>query len=121
MKQNEHNDPPMRPSSQEAGGVRCARQYSEVREAHLCGLHCDWGSSSQQLPHVQGEYARYEKAYRSKIINSGEYGTRDNTIKRLGFQFKDKKKEKIKKCHDTEDKNLKTLAFKWSFGEPSRR
>ena len=64
--------------------------------------------------------ARHEKAYRSKIINSGEYGKRDNTIKRLGFHFKDKKKEKINKCQDTEDKNLKILAFKWSLGEPSQ-
>ena len=64
--------------------------------------------------------ARHEKAYRSKIINSGEYGKRDNTTKRLGFHFKDKKKEKINKCQDTEDKNLKILAFKWSLGEPSQ-
>ena len=64
--------------------------------------------------------ARHEKAYRSKIVNSGEYGTRDNTIKRLGFQFKNKKKQKIKKCQDTEDKKLKTIAFKWSLGETSQ-
>ena len=63
--------------------------------------------------------AKHEKAYRRKIINSGEYGKRDNTIKRLGFQFKDQKKEKIQKCQEKEDKNLKHLAFKWSLGEPS--
>ena len=63
--------------------------------------------------------AKHEKAYRRKIVNSGEYGSRDNTIKRLGFDFKDQKKEKIQKCQEKEDKYLKHLAFKWSLGEPS--
>ena len=40
--------------------------------------------------------AKHEKAYRRKIISSGKYGTRDNTIKRLGFQFKDQKKKRSK-------------------------
>ena len=71
-------------------------------------------------PMYKENMARHEKMYRRKIVNSGEYGTRDNTIKRLGFHFKDKKKEKIKKCQETEDKDLKSLAFKWSLGEPSQ-
>ena len=71
-------------------------------------------------PMYKENVARHEKMYRRKIVNSGEYGIRDNTIKRLGFHFKDKKKEKIKKCQETEDKSLKILAFKWSLGEPSQ-
>ena len=47
-------------------------------------------------PMYKENMARHEKMYRKKIVNSGEYGTRDNTIKRLGFHFKDKKKEKWK-------------------------
>ena len=71
-------------------------------------------------PMYKENMARHKKAYRSKIIKSGEYGTRDKTITRLGFQFKDQKKIKVKKCQDTEDKSLKILAFKWSLGEPSQ-
>ena len=71
-------------------------------------------------PMYKENLARHEKMYRRKIVNSGEYGSRDNTIKRLGFHFKDKKKQKIKKCQETEDKDLQRLAFKWSQGEPSQ-
>ena len=38
--------------------------------------------------------ARNEKLYRKKLIESGEFGKRDNKIERLGFGFKNMKKKK---------------------------
>ena len=63
--------------------------------------------------------AMAEKQYRKRLIKTGEFGTRDNTIQRLGFQFHDVKKEKIKKLEVNEDGELKRMAFAWSAGTPS--
>ena len=63
--------------------------------------------------------AKAEKEYRRRLIKNGEFGTRDNTIQRLGFQFLDVKKEKIKKLEVNEDGELKRMAFDWSAGTPS--
>ena len=63
--------------------------------------------------------AKAEKEYRRRLIKNGEFGTRDNTIQRLGFQFHDVKKEKIKKLEVNEDGELKRMAFAWSAGTPS--
>ena len=63
--------------------------------------------------------AMAEKQYRKRLIQNGEFGTRDSTIQRLGFQFNDVKKEKIKKLEVKEDGELKRMAFGWSAGTPS--
>ena len=63
--------------------------------------------------------AKAEKEYRKRLIESGEFGTRDGTIQRLGFQFHNVKKEKIKKLEVSEDGELKRMAFTWSAGTPS--
>ena len=60
-----------------------------------------------------------EKQYRKRLIENGEFGTRDNTIQRLGFLFQDVKKEKIKKLVVNEDGELKRMAFSWPAGTPS--
>ena len=62
-----------------------------------------------------------EKQHRKRLIDSGEFGSRDSTIQRLGFQFCDAKKEKIKKLQVDEDGNLKQIAFNWSVGTPSEK
>ena len=64
--------------------------------------------------------ARNEKLYRKKLIESGEFGKRDNKIERLGFGFKNMKKEKLEKLKVNEDRELKQMAFKWSPSEPSQ-
>ena len=64
--------------------------------------------------------ARNEKLYRKKLIESGEFGKRDNKIERLGFGFKNMKKEKFEKLKVNEDRELKQMAFKWSPSEPSQ-
>ena len=64
--------------------------------------------------------ARNEKLYRKKLIESGEFGKRDNKIERLGFGFKNMKKEKLEKLQVNEDRELKQMAFKWSPSEPSQ-
>ena len=63
--------------------------------------------------------AMSEKQYRKRLIENGEFGTRDNTIQRLGFLFQDVKKEKVKKLVVNEDGELKRMAFSWSAGTPS--
>ena len=63
--------------------------------------------------------AMSEKQYRKRLIENGEFGTRDNTIQRLGFLFQDVKKEKFKKLVVIEDGELKRMAFSWSAGTPS--
>ena len=63
--------------------------------------------------------AMAEKQYRKRLIKTGEFGTRDNTIQRLGFQFHDVRKQKIKKLEVKEDGELKRMAFGWSVGTPS--
>ena len=50
--------------------------------------------------------AMSEKQYRKRLIENGEFGTRDNTIQRLGFLFQDVKKEKVKKLVVNEDREL---------------
>ena len=60
-----------------------------------------------------------EKEYRKRLIESGEFSTRDSTIQRLGFQFHSVKKEKIEKLEVKEDGELKRMAFGWSAGTPS--
>ena len=60
--------------------------------------------------------AMSEKQYRKRLIQNGEFGTRDNTIQRLGFLFQDVKKEKVKKLMVNEDGELKRMAFGWSAG-----
>ena len=64
--------------------------------------------------------ARNEKLYRKKLIESGEFGKRDNKIKRLGFEFRNVKKEKLEKLKVSEDRELKQMAFNWSPSEPSQ-
>jgi len=64
--------------------------------------------------------ARNEKLYRKKLIESGEFGKRDNKIERLGFGFKNMKKEKLEKLKVNQDRELKQMAFKWSPREPSQ-
>ena len=65
--------------------------------------------------------AMSEKQHRKKLIESGEFGSRDSTVQRLGFQFHDVKKEKIKKLQVNEDGKLKKMAFNWSVGAPSEK
>ena len=65
--------------------------------------------------------ARNEKLYRKKLIESGEFGKRDNKIERLGFEFKNVKKEKLEKLKVSEDRELKQMAFNWSPSEPSQQ
>ena len=64
--------------------------------------------------------ARNEKLYRKKLIESGEFGKRDNKIERLGFEFRNVKKEKLEKLKVSEDRELKQMAFNWSPSEPSQ-
>ena len=65
--------------------------------------------------------ARNEKLYRKKLIESVEFGKRDNKIERLGFEFKNVKKEKLEKLKVSEDSELKQMAFNWSPSEPSQQ
>ena len=65
--------------------------------------------------------AMSEKQHRKKLIESGEFGSRDSTIQRLGFHFHDIKKEKIEKLQVNEDGKLKQMAFSWSVGAPSKK
>ena len=65
--------------------------------------------------------ARNERLYRKKLIESGEFGKRDNKIERLGFEFKNVKKEKLEKLKVSEDRELKQMAFNWSPSEPSQQ
>ena len=65
--------------------------------------------------------ARNEKLYRKKLIESGEFGKRDNKIERLGFEFRNVKKEKLEKLKVSEDRELKQMAFNWSPSEPSQQ
>ena len=65
--------------------------------------------------------AMSEKQHRKRLIESGEFGSRDSTIQRLGFQFNDIKKEKIEKLQVNEDGKLKQMAFNWLVGAPSEK
>ena len=65
--------------------------------------------------------ARNEKLYRKKLIESGEFGKRDNKIERLGFEFRNVKKEKLEKLKVSKDRELKQMAFNWSPSEPSQQ
>ena len=65
--------------------------------------------------------AMSERQHRKKLIESGEFGSRDSTIQRLGFQFQDIKKEKIEKLQVNEDGKLKQMAFNWLVGAPSEK
>ena len=53
-----------------------------------------------------------ESKHRKKIIESGEYGTRTLIVDRKGFNFCDIKKEKIEKSKESEDDELKKMAFR---------
>ena len=65
--------------------------------------------------------ARNEKLYRMELINSGEFGKRDEKVQRLGFHFSIVKKEKLQKLQVSEDRELKQMAFNWSPSEPSQQ
>ena len=65
--------------------------------------------------------AMSEKQHRKRLIESGEFGSRDSTIQRLGFQFNDIRKEKIEKLQVNEDGKLKQMAFNWLVGAPSEK
>ena len=65
--------------------------------------------------------ARNEKLYRMELINSGEFGKRDEKVQRLGFHFSIVKKEKLQKLQVSEDRELKKMAFNWSPSEPSQQ
>jgi hypothetical protein len=65
--------------------------------------------------------ARNEKLYRIELINSGEFGKRDEKVQRLGFHFSIVKKEKSQKLKVSEDRELKRMAFNWSPSEPSQQ
>ena len=54
-----------------------------------------------------------EIKHRKKIIDSGEYGTRSLIVDRKGFNFRDIKKEKLEKSKESEDDELKKMAFGW--------
>jgi hypothetical protein len=58
-----------------------------------------------------------ESKHRKKIIDSGEYGTRTLVVDRKGFNFCDIKKEKIEKSKESEDYELKKMAFRWKVKE----
>ena len=72
-------------------------------------------------PMYKENMARHEKAYRSKIINSGEYGTRDNTIKRLGFQFKTKRKKRSRSAKTQKTKISKLLHLNGHWVNPVKK
>ena len=64
--------------------------------------------------------AIHERRYTRELIERGEFGRGKDTGDRLGFGFKDDKKERIKKLQVTEDAALKKIAYDWKFdGQPS--
>ena len=64
--------------------------------------------------------AIHERRYTRELIERGEFGRGKDTGDRLGFSFKDDKKERIKKLQVTEDAALKKIAYDWkSDGQPS--
>ena len=64
--------------------------------------------------------AIHERRYTRELIKRGEYGRGKDTGDRLGFGFKDYKKERIKKLQVSEDATLKKIAFDWkSDSQPS--
>ena len=64
--------------------------------------------------------AIHERRYTRELIKRGEFGRGKDTGDRLGFSFKDDKKERIEKLQVTEDAALKKIAFDWkSDSQPS--
>ena len=62
----------------------------------------------------------HERRYTRELIERGEFGRGKDTGDRLGFSFKDDKKERIEKLQVTEDAALKKIAFDWkSDSQPS--
>ena len=48
------------------------------------------------------------------MIESGEFGKRDNKIEMLGFEFRTVKKEKFESLQVIEDRVLKKMALNWT-------
>ena len=58
--------------------------------------------------------AKNEKLYKKNLIESGEFGSREDLGKeRLGFKFADVKSDKVKAHKVKKDKKLCKLAFEW--------
>jgi hypothetical protein len=111
----QHSDPHLR--SQVEFGVMGQEVKVGKENFVLCKVigeqphtHCNFYKES---------VANNERAYMAKLVESGEYGKREE-VERKGFSFKKEKNEKIRKYKTKNDRILEGIAFSWKVKTPTK-
>jgi hypothetical protein len=111
----QHSDPHLR--SQEEFGVRGREVKVRKENFVLCTVIGEQQHTNCNF--YKESVANNEKAYMAKLVESGEYGKREE-VERKGFSFKKEKSKKIKKYKTKNDRKLEGIAFSWKVKTPTK-
>jgi hypothetical protein len=110
-----HSDPHLR--SQEEFGVMGREVRVGKENFVLCTVIGE--PPHQNCNFYKESVERNERAYMAKLVESGQYGQRED-MDRKGFSFKKEKHENIKRYKTKSDSKLQGIAFNWKAKQPTR-
>lgn len=111
----QHSDPHLR--SQEEFGVMGKEVKVGKENFVLCTVIGEQPHSNCNF--YKESVASNERAYMAKLVESGQYGKREE-VERKGFSFKKEKNENIKKYKTKNDRKLEGIAFSWKVKTPTK-